>query len=186
MKNIYLLWVFLIVSCSSSKQIVAPNAESKALDALLATKQFRIESDWALPQGTQSMNAIANSGLLGVGNNAASINLIGNSNFLEFKNDSIAADLPYFGERQMGGGYGSENGVKFNGVPEKYSLVKNDKNQRYQMKFSIDGDTTEFFNVIINFFPNMAVIININSSQRTGINYQGTVKAIPIEKQKSL
>tara|TARA_R110002051_G_scaffold325867_1_gene432602 strand:+ start:140296 stop:140844 length:549 start_codon:yes stop_codon:yes gene_type:complete len=182
MKYLLIASLFLFIACGSSQKPLAPSAESRALDQLLATKNFSISADWAYPNATASMAAIANTGLLGVGNTANAVNLIGNPNFLNVKGDSISAFLPYYGERQMGAGYGSDNGIEFNGIPETYSLTKDDQKQRYTMEFTISGKTTEVFNVTINFFPNTTAQINIFSSQRRGIRYQGNVAALENEK----
>ena len=182
MKNLLIASLFLLIACGSTQKTIAPSAESMALDQLLATKNFSISADWAYPNATASMAALSNTGILGVGNTANAINLIGNPNFLKVKGDSISAFLPYYGERQMGGGYGSDNGIEFKGIPETYSLKKDEQKQRYSMEFTISGNTTEVFNVNIDFFPNTTAQINIFSSQRRGIRYQGNVVALKNEK----
>jgi len=182
MKYLLIASLLFLFACGSTQRTVAPSAESRALDQLLATKNFSISADWAYPNATASMAALSNTGLLGIGNTANAINLIGNPNFLKVIGDSISAFLPYYGERQMGAGYGSDNGIEFNGIPETYSLKKDEQKQRYTMEFTISGKTTEVFNVTIDFFPNTTAQINIFSSQRRGIRYQGNVAAVENEK----
>ena len=94
----------LFFSCGTgSKTAIAKSQETK-LDSLIAAKNFIIRCDWALPMMTNSMNSLFNSGLFPPGSATNQINLIGNANYLKVVGDSVAAELPYFGERQMGGG----------------------------------------------------------------------------------
>tara|TARA_R110000796_G_scaffold88850_4_gene191930 strand:+ start:86589 stop:87134 length:546 start_codon:yes stop_codon:yes gene_type:complete len=181
MKLSLLFTFILIIGCTSSKKIVEATPESRALDELVANKKFMIESNWASPRASTSLNALSNSGLLGAGNSSGSINLIGNSNFLKIEGDTISAELPYYGERQMGGGYTSEAGVKFKGIPKKYEAIKDNTSQRNIITLQINN-ATESYNITITLFPNWTSSIVINSSQRTPISYQGNVLEIPEKK----
>lgn len=178
MKAYFVLFVFVCISCSGSQKIVSPTPKSRALDALVEKGKFEVTSDQASPLLTSSMAAISNSGLLGNGNSAGNINLIGNPNYLKVEGDTISADLPYYGERQMGGGYNSNAGIKFKGVPQNYSLTKNETNQQYQINFQISGEGAENFTISLILFPNWKSSLQINSSQRTPIRYTGEVQAL--------
>ncbi|WP_282117568.1 DUF4251 domain-containing protein [Cellulophaga baltica] len=171
------------IACSNSKKMVSATPKSIALDQLVVQKNFQISSDWATPMATSSMNYIANNGLLGPGNSPGNINLIGNTNYLSFKGDSITAHLPYFGERQMGGGYAvSDTGITFNTVPTSYEQVKNDRTQTHTIKFKISGDSNEHYSITVLLFPNWTSEIMVTSSQRTSIGFRGTVSEIaPLE-----
>lgn len=177
MKALYMLFLALFISCSGTKKIVSPTAKSRALDALVAKRSFQVVSDQASPLMTSSMAAVSNSGLLGVGNSAANINLIGNYNYVKVEGDTISADLPYYGERQMGGGYTATSGIKFKGVPDSYSLSKNETNQQYEIKFQMRGEGTESFIVTLRLFPNWKSSLQVNSTQRNPIRYAGEVVA---------
>ncbi len=181
MKYLFITTFFLLLGCGGSSRVVAPSDESRALDSLMVQNNFIIEADWASPQLTASMASIANSGLLGIGNNANNINLIGNPNFLKVQGDTISAYLPYFGERQMGGGYGTSSAIEFKGIPDNLKIEKDNKKQLYRIRFNIQGDKTETYNVVIDLYPNKTSFINVNSSQRFPIRYQGNVAAIKKE-----
>lgn len=168
----------LIISCSSSNKIYSPTTETRALDTLISNKQFTIQASSASPQPTNSIVSLSNSGLLGAGNTAGNISLIGNSNHLTVKGDSISIDLPYYGERQMGGGYNSESGVKFNGIPKEYTVTKDERTQRHTINFKVRGEGTELFTINAIIFPNWKTNILVTSSQRTPIRYQGEVSEI--------
>ena len=81
----------------------------------------------------------------------------------------------------MGGGYTSETGVKFKGVPKKYEAIKDDKLQRNIISFQIN-QASESYNITITLFPNWTSSIVVNSSQRTPISYQGNVLEITEKK----
>ena len=53
---------------------------------------------------------------------------MGTNNFLEVKGDSVSADLPYYGERQIAGSYNNRDvGVQFEGLAKDFELSYNDK-----------------------------------------------------------
>src|SRR5690606_39971153 len=85
--------------------------------------EFRIVNQCALPTMSSSMMKLSSSGILGPGNSGQRIDLSGNGNFLEVKGDSVKANLPFFGERQMGGGYNSEGaGIQFDQVAKNMNF----------------------------------------------------------------
>lgn len=181
MKLFLFIPFLLLLGCSSSKNVMETNTKSKALDELVTKKHFKIISDWASPRASSGLNSVANSGLLGVGNSGTRINLIGNTNFLKIEGDTLTADLPYYGERQMGGGYTSETGIKFKGVPKVYQETKDSSSQQHRITFQI-SEGTESFGVSITLFPNWSSLIVVNSSQRSAISYQGNVQEISDKK----
>lgn len=167
--------IFVLFGCASSKN--ATQAEIDNLNALVESKTFEIEAEWAEPQATNAMTQIANAGMLPTGSNAGNINLIGNSNFFRMKKDTVAAYLPYFGERQMGGSYGGRDiGIEFEGVPENL-VISEDKENSYKISFKIKdkNTTTENYNVIVRLYPSLSSTIYVNSSQKNSIRYRGKV-----------
>lgn len=174
------IWILLaVVSCSSSKE-VATQAQLQQFNEMITNRTFMIESEWAEPQFTNAMSSIANAGLLPPGSSASRINLIGNSNYFKVMNDSISAYLPYFGERQMGGQYGSGNGIEIEGKAEKVQYTPGKKDS-YQLQFSARDkeNPTENYQVRIDLFPNNTAYITVLSSQRLSIN--GIQVETPIE-----
>ena len=145
------------------------------LDALVEAQEFRIESDWARAQGDGSVNAIAESGLQQPGSSGNRFNLINNFNFLDMRGETVAAYLPYFGRRQFTNGHYTENqAIEFDGVPRKFSIEKNEKKKRYDIRFFIDKDT-ETYQMHIQLYTNMKSLITVNSNQRFVIKYDGKV-----------
>ncbi len=121
MRNLlYLLIVLTVVySCGSTKNTMNAQ-ETEQFTNFIENHFFEFTADWANPMATQGLNAISNAGLLPPGSNAGSIQINGTSNFLRIKGDSVMANLPYYGERRFGGGYGSSTGIEFEGVPLNY------------------------------------------------------------------
>lgn len=170
----------LMLSCGSSSKI--SDSKVKQLDDLVSSKHFEIISDRAFPLATASLNSISNAGLLPPGSSAGQISLIGNSNYLKVLGDSVAIYLPYYGERQMGGGYDNDGaGIEFEGIPTDIEITKDEGKQRYDIRFKMKDDS-ENFNFNITLFPNLTSMISVSSSQRFPIRYSGSAKAIPEDK----
>lgn len=167
--------IFILFSCASSRK--ATQAEIDNLKALIESKTFEIESEWAEPQATFAMTQIANAGMLPSGSSAGNINLIGNTNFFKMKKDTVSAYLPYFGERQSGGSYGGTDiGIVFEGVPKNLTINKAKENS-YRINFKINdkNNTTENYNVIVRIYPSLSTSIYVISNQKRSINYRGRV-----------
>jgi len=185
-KVFFILTVILltIVSCGSSKVYTAQ--EKASLEKLVTDQNFEIELQWARPLVTNSLNQLANAGLFRPGDNASQINLQGNQNIFKFENDTVSANLPYYGERQMGGGYNSDGGgIDFKTTPKDLTLSKDDDKDYYLMEFNVrDKDSNENYDVSLTLYPSLSAIINIWSSQRNTIQYNGTLKAISEPKEE--
>lgn len=178
MKYIYttILIIALISGCGSLPDKKTSEASVAALDELVAGRSFEIVSNWAFPLMTRGITSVANSGLLLPGSNANRIDLIGNSNYLRVKGDSVYVSLPYFGERQIGGRYGdSDVGIKVEGVPREYQVEKDEKKNSYRIEFRIK-DEIESLQFFLTLFPSGKADINVNSTHRTSIRYSGTAK----------
>lgn len=170
------IFVLLILgSCGTGKNTVPDAGKVAALDSLVRQKNFRVENQWAYPMVTNAMMQVG--ALLGPMNNAQRINLMGNPNYLEIKGDSVKAELPYFGERQMGGGYNPDGqGIKLDGKISDWDLSYIEKKNLYRVKFRA-GQNSESLNIILELYPNNRTMLMINSTQRNPISYEGTVKA---------
>ncbi len=176
---VFTVAVFMVfISCTSPKIVT----EAQQKEMLLWGNQtpFEIVSYRASPIPTAAFSEVANSGLLAPGNTASSIDLIGNSNSFKMDGDTITAYLPYFGERQFGGNYGSnEGGIKFDDKPMSQEISYNSKKRRIEMRFKIKQERdNEIYNIIVYIFPNHSTQIYVNSSERTPISYNGKIKSL--------
>ncbi|WP_075344258.1 DUF4251 domain-containing protein [Tenacibaculum agarivorans] len=185
MRNIYSVLIILIfaVGCSSSKEVVSPEQQKKVED-LIHSKSFIITSSWAMPQVTNSLMALQNSGIFPLNSSVSMIDISSTSNSFIIKKDSISADLPYFGERQMGAsGYTNrDSGIAISGIPKNYKVTKTKKGN-HRIKFSVSdrNDVTENYTVNVLVFNNLSTQINITSSHRFGIGFRGTLKPLKTE-----
>jgi len=169
--------LLLMMSCTSSKLLT--EAQKQELKAWGTEKAFVIESDWAKPMPTAAFNAIANTGILGLGNSIGSINILGNVNYFKMKGDTITGYLPYYGERYMAGGYNNKSAIEFSDIPRSKEIWWNEQKQRTEMRFSIyQKDDNEMYDIFIIIFSNNSTRMDVNSSERSLITYEGTIKAL--------
>lgn len=178
MKSIVKVGAFLLLlimfACASSKNQATPE-EIAALDRMISDQQFEIEANWAQPMASQGLNSIANAGLLPYGSTASRIDISGTGGYLRMVGDSVKADLPFFGERQMGGYYDQDKaGIKFDGIPKDLSFSANKKDTGKTMRFTISQES-ENFQVIAQLYPNGKARLAVSSSHRTNIWYQGNL-----------
>lgn len=174
----YLLTTLFLVACSGQKQTIS--AEDKAkLKEMVDAKSIHLEAKWANPMATRSMNAISSAGLLPPGSNAGRIDIMGTANYLKIKNDSVFAVLPYYGERQFGGAYNTQEvGIQFQGIPKDFEINYNEKKEHYTFEFGIANAHGEIFNVNGTLFFNMKTTFYINSTERMTIGYLGDISKL--------
>ncbi|MEL4307747.1 DUF4251 domain-containing protein [Joostella sp. CR20] len=180
MKVVFKIMVIcLLVSCGSTQDPATVAKELEAVDALLKEPAFRIENQWAMPQISSSMVRLSNSGIMGPGNNLQRVDLTGNANYLEIKGDSAKAYLPFFGERQMGGGYNTDGeAIQFDQKINDLSIEYLQNKQRYRVAFTAQNGT-ESFDITLFVFPNKKTSLSVNSTQRDHITYDGLLSEIP-------
>ena len=169
---------FVLLGCSSSKQVEVANPE---LDAMMAQQRIEFNATSMRPVATNAMSQVVQSGLVPPGSTLGRIDLLGSSNFLQIAGDSVSANLAYFGERQIGGGYNSTTGIKFNGVPDAIEIVKDARKNNYAIKFRI-REKMENFTVFIQIGPSLSGTIDITSSHRTRIAYTATARELREQK----
>lgn len=165
----------LLWGCGSGiKSIYTPEQIALFRDVING-KSYTFLANTANPTMTNGISAVANSGLWPPGGTFSNILLQGNDNYLIVKGDSISADLPYFGERQMGGGYDSNAGISFKGIPSRYKEEYDDSKNQMHITFTI-SEKLETYQVTLSVFPNNKASVVINSSQRFPIRYLGDLK----------
>ncbi len=170
------VFTLLLLGCGATNKVKEPNA---ALDDMMNQRAFRISVVSAEPMVTQALSQVANSGLIPPGNSMSRIDVTGSGYFIKVHGDSVSAQLPYFGERQMGGGYGSDTGINFDGLTKNLEITKDETKQSYLIRFSIDSSAEVYF-VSTTIGNNATSTTAITSSQRNRIRYSGKVKK-PLE-----
>lgn len=177
----YSVIMLLIVGCGSSKVFTAQeNQAYQELQDLVASRSIEIVSNSASPMASAAFSRVANSNILGPGNNANYIDISSNANYFRIKGDTIQAFLPYFGEQTFGSSYGSNHsGIEFNDVPKSFDVIHNDKNHTVDLKLKIDDDyrSSDHYEITVTLFPNKRSIIRVQSTARSAIEYLGKVSA---------
>ena len=157
-----LKWVFLFAgmlmmgSCGNRNLSTAETAEYQQMVEKVNNLEFEIENDWANPlRGSR-------------------INLIGNSNHIRFKNDSVDVYLPFFGVRHSGGGYGSEGAIVYKGPMENLKIEERPERGRIKLFFEGQHDT-EVLSFDVTVFPGGNTSTSVGSSQRDRMGYDGHI-----------
>ncbi len=173
---LFFISAIFLLSCSAGKQIDLATVQNPSeVQKMILNKNFECIADYANPTTSNELNQIANSNLLGAGNSAGRISLLGNTNFLLVKGDSVNAYLPYYGTRQVTAGIGKDkNAIKFEGLAKNFKSSYDEKNERTRVTFSAENGT-ETFDILMLIFNNKRTDITVNSSQRNAISYDGYV-----------
>jgi hypothetical protein len=124
---------------------------------------------------SQSFNSIANAGLLPPGSTASRIDIAGTGGYFRLVGNSVKANLPFFGERRMGGGYNqNQTGIEFDGIAQDLSISDMKKGDGKTIRFNIK-EKTESYQVIAQLYPGGTARLTVSSSHRTNMWYQGNV-----------
>jgi len=170
MKKIAILLLLITTACSTSK-INYSETELNTLKNAVDSRAVDISFEWANPVSTSALNAI--NSLLPPGNTAGSINILGTQNHFQIIGDSLSVDLPYFGEQQLGGTYGTNDvGIDFEGKMDREKISFNDKKQAYELSFYMK-ESKENYRVFLTLYPNNQTYMTVYSSSRTTISYRG-------------
>lgn len=177
----YSMLLILCFGCGSGKEFTEQEHQAyRNLQDLVASKSFEIVSTTARPMASAAFGKVANSRILGPGNNASHIDITSNSNRLVVNGDSIRGYLPFFGDQNFGGGYtGNHSGIEFNDVAENYTVTLNDKQHAVDIRFGIADKyrNSDRYDIMITLFPNNRSTIRVQSTTRSSIEYTGWVKA---------
>jgi len=166
MKKVVLLFVSLLFV--STTLIGQTKAEKKALKAEAAQKEYT-KMKTLIESGIYTFVAEwANS------QRGGRINMMGNPNYLKMDNENVDAFLPYFGVVQAPSMSGNA-GVEFSGPVTNYRVDYNDKKQKVLIRFKAKN-SSESFNLTLTVFQNGNASLNLSSSGRNSISYDGKVK----------
>ncbi|WP_299391154.1 DUF4251 domain-containing protein [uncultured Gelidibacter sp.] len=185
MKNLFLFSALflMLMACGSSKEFTAQDDLAyQNLKDLVDSQSLVIISNSASPFASAAFSRVANSNILGPGNNANNIDITTNANKLTIKGDSIQGYLPYFGEQNFGsGGYGSnKTSIEFDDIPKDYVVTHDDQKHAVEIRLKIDDKyrNSEHYDMMITLYPNMKSIIRVQSTTRTSIEYTGRVSRL--------
>lgn len=108
------------------------------------------------------------------------ISLATNTNRFIVKDGEVDIDLPYFGRARGAGGYNSNPGITYKGIPEKYNVEHIDKKRRSKIKFSVRSGT-EHHDITLTVGYSGQTTVNVISSARNSINYSGNLRPLKAE-----
>jgi hypothetical protein len=129
--------------------------KQKQIEALIDSNNFVFEAQRVTPQGGRL------------------INLDYNTYFLKFNMEKTTCDLPFFG-RGYNVGYGTDGGIKFEGIPQNIKVEKNKKN--YTLKATVKGKN-DVYDLMFTIFFDGGTSLSVNSNNRAPIFYDGVISA---------
>lgn len=156
-----LLVCSLSISCfaqkKSKKEIKAEKAaaKQKEIDSLMSSKNFVFEAQKVTPIGGRL------------------IILDYATYYLKFNTNKTTCDLPFFGRGYNVPYGGGDGGIKFEGVPEKITVQKKQRN--YLVKATVKGKD-DVYNLVFNIFFDGGGTLSINSNNRGSISYDGLIE----------
>ena len=183
-KGVFVLLVGgMLLGCGSSSKVPLDSEALEQFTSFMDQKSFEFRADTAHPTASSAFNAVANGGLLPPGSNSASIQITDISNYIKVYGDSVSGTLPFYGERQLGGGPMSNKGIEFKGVPKTYTQTYNKAKQRYEIDFAIASETGQH-EVSMIVFPSKATEVSVTGNQRNLIRYRGKLMALEHNKEE--
>ena len=111
---------------------------------------------------------------------AGSISLVTNTHRFVVKDGEVDIDLPYFGVARGAGGYNSNPGITYKGVPDKYNVEYIDKKRRSVIKIGVRSGT-EHHNITLTVGYGGQTSVNVISSARNSISYSGNLRTLKAE-----
>jgi len=136
--------------------------EFESIKKLIETKMYAFNATWLTTQGGRL------------------IDIRGNNNLLEVKNDMTKATMQYFGVVTVSR-FSSDGGVEFDSAIEDYKVKYNDKKQKIIISYSAKNKA-EKYEVTLTVFKNGSAFLDLYSSYKNNISYQGEVGPIIEEK----
>lgn len=164
LKNAFLLIIVLfsltnVIAQEKSKKQLKAEAElekQKQIELLINSKEFIFKVRTVVPQRGRNIEVSAD------------------NYTVEFHLDTINSDLPFFG-RAYNVGYGGDNGLKFKGKPEKFSIEKTKKS--YIVKTEVNG-TEDYFSLILSAYFDGGAYLSVSSNNRSSISYIGNIEVL--------
>jgi hypothetical protein len=155
-------------------------ANYKATKLLVESGKFEFVASWAFPlSGDITRLNLSNGSTPFIGNR---VDLTGNSNFVTLNNEAAKVFLPYFGRVfRVTAASRTSGGLEFEGTIKKHNIKYKDSKHRIEIKFiSKDDDDQLRYHFIIT--SKGRATLNINSSNRQSIKYEGNIK--PLKEKK--
>ena len=128
----------------------------KQTEALVNSREFVFSARTAMPQGGRSIDLSSNPGSV------------------KFLPDLIKSDMPYFGRVTGFVSYGGDGGMKFEGIPEGYTVTAEKKG--YQVNAVVKGEN-DIYRLSLSVSLEGGASLAITSNNRSVITYSGEISA---------
>jgi len=128
----------------------------KQTEALVNSREFVFSARTAMPQGGRSIDLSSNPGSV------------------KFLPDLIKSDMPYFGSVTGFVSYGGDGGMKFEGIPEGYTVTAEKKG--YQVNAVVKGEN-DIYRLSLSVSLEGGASLAITSNNRSVITYSGEISA---------
>jgi hypothetical protein len=140
------------------KVALASNTEQTKIESLLNSKNFEFIANEVLPLGS------------------APKDLVGSDYSVSFKPEMVISYMPFYGRSYSAmATMGKDKGMRFEGVPENFSVEKNKNGFFVNTKVTVERDT---FSISMTVSNSGYATLTINSNNRGTISYQGEVVRI--------
>ena len=174
MKYLLIALIGILVSCKTAETSQTSNPEH-TYETWISEPAFEIKCTVAYPFVTNALSQIANSDMLGAGNTVNRINLQGRGDFLRISDGMVLADISYYGTQQFASINSGGGGIILNDPVEDYELTYNHKKNRTHITFKASHEL-EHYEIGITIYKSGNCEINVNSSRRNYIKYDGRIE----------
>ena len=184
---LYLAFILtLFTACKTSKVDNKISAKDLVtLESLSEKNDYYIEINVAYPFMTLATSQTTNFLMRNTGNTANRIEVSGDGNFIEIKNDSVKGYLPFFGERRLNAGSygGTDTSIQFEEPLNDLSKVINTSKGKLELEFTArqKGDANERYQITLDIFPNKKVTVDIRPIAKTLMRYDGQLTESSID-----
>jgi len=168
--SILVIFSFLITpNClaqeKTRKQIKEENRIEiqKQLDTLIDSREFIFKATSASAMGYKP------------------VGLTPNTNYMSFDHDLVISQMPYFGNSYGNIGFGIDEGLKFEGIPENYTVKKGKKS--YQIKVTVKSQGNAYKLIITVRFDGVTSL-SVSSNNRSNIIFDGYLTSLDIQEIK--
>jgi len=132
--------------------------EYESIKKLIDSKMYVFNATWLTTQGGRR------------------IDIMGNINQVELKNNRSKASLQYFGVVTVSR-FSSDGGVEFDSEIEGYKVKYIDKKKKIIISYNAKNKA-ESFEVTITVFKNGSAFVDLYSSYKNSITYEGDISPI--------
>ncbi len=162
MKNsiVYLLLPLLLAACSHTRVSQDSATTAAQVDSLVDSKSFQFTAQSVQPLGSRSR-------------------MLSTLYFVRVDNNKLTVDLPYMGRAYSAPMNTAESPLRFESTDFDYSIEKNKKSRSLLIRpHGIDVQQLQF-----NIFDNGTTYLNVVSTSRQAISFNGYMQTLPVPKQ---